>query len=245
MGSYPAVSHTLLALSAQWTNSPSRKWRRGVSPRLHLVVLCLVWIKRIIRQGTFKILLCNRIGEKLLRVLRVVFRIPSNISDGTLLQKQPTDLIRWLLPQKSPTTDFWQDSKCESDRRCCECGVLVDCRCMEFVVAGCVQESGWGSIKLQETRNPTFGDLGSPNWKRTGSCISWTCFEEKGAPLDHWANGGYVDVLFTCGECSFCSLGSWSYSKAWVKLRTKSMWHCSREVEMSTGWHSAYTWYKM
>ena len=151
MGSYPAVSHTLLALSAQWTNSPSRKWRRGVSPRLHLVVLCLVWIKRIIRQGTFKILLCNRIGEKLLRVLRVVFRIPSNISDGTLLQKQPTDLIRWLLPQKSPTTDFWQDSKCESDRRCCECGVLVDCRCMEFVVAGwCARK--WLRL-YQTTRN--------------------------------------------------------------------------------------------
>ena len=23
----------------------------------------------------------------------------------------------------------------------------------------------------------------------------------------------YVDVLFTCGECGFNSLGSWSYSK--------------------------------
>ena len=52
-----------------------------------------------------------------------------------------------------------------------------------------------------------------------------------GVPLDHWANGGYVDVLFTCSECTFCSLGSWSYSKEWVKLGTKSMWHCSREVK--------------
>ena len=25
-----------------------------------------------------------------------------------------------------------------------------------------------------------------------------------------------VDVSFTCGECSFNSLGSWSYSKEWV-----------------------------
>ena len=29
-----------------------------------------------------------------------------------------------------------------------------------------------------------------------------------GEPLDDWANGGYVDVLFTCGECSFSSFGS-------------------------------------
>ena len=52
-----------------------------------------------------------------------------------------------------------------------------------------------------------------------------------GVPLDHWANGGYVDVLFTYSECTFCSLGSWSYSKEWVKLGTKSIWHCSREVK--------------
>ena len=29
-------------------------------------------------------------------------------------------------------------------------------------------------------------------------------------------NGGYVDVLFTCGERGFCFLGSWSCSKEWV-----------------------------
>ena len=34
--------------------------------------------------------------------------------------------------------------------------------------------------------------------------------------LDDWANLVYVHVLFTCGECSFNSLGSWSYSKEWV-----------------------------
>ena len=34
--------------------------------------------------------------------------------------------------------------------------------------------------------------------------------------LDHWAILVYVDVLFTCGECSFNSSGSWSYSKEWV-----------------------------
>ena len=29
-------------------------------------------------------------------------------------------------------------------------------------------------------------------------------------------NDGYVDVLFTCRECGFGSLGSWSYSKEWA-----------------------------
>ena len=38
----PNMSHTFLALSTQWMSSPSRKWRRGVSPRFHLTVLCLV-----------------------------------------------------------------------------------------------------------------------------------------------------------------------------------------------------------
>ena len=28
-----------------------------------------------------------------------------------------------------------------------------------------------------------------------------------GAPSDDWANGGYVDILFTSGECGFGSLG--------------------------------------
>ena len=29
--------------------------------------------------------------------------------------------------------------------------------------------------------------------------------------------------LFTCGECGFCSLRSWCFSKEWVKLGTKSL----------------------
>ena len=42
----------------------------------------------------------------------------------------------------------------------------------------------------------------------------------------------YVDVLFTCGVCSFNSLGSWSYSKKWVlNLETKNMLHCFKEVK--------------
>ena len=42
MGNCLTVSHTFLALSTQWMNSPSRRWRRGVSPRFHLIILCLV-----------------------------------------------------------------------------------------------------------------------------------------------------------------------------------------------------------
>ena len=55
-----------------------------------------------------------------------------------------------------------------------------------------------------------------------------------GAPLDDWANGGYVDVLFTCGECGFYSLGSWSYFKEWVwNLETKFMlyWNLVLDVD--------------
>ena len=46
-------------------------------------------------------------------------------------------------------------------------------------------------------------------------------------PLDDWANGGCVDVLvasvvsFTYDEYGFSSLGSWSYSREWIRyLRT-------------------------
>ena len=66
MGNCPTVSHAFLALPTQWIKSSSREWRRGVSSRFHLIVLCLVWIKRIWRQGEFKILLCNASGRNLL-----------------------------------------------------------------------------------------------------------------------------------------------------------------------------------
>ena len=56
-----------------------------------------------------------------------------------------------------------------------------------------------------------------------------------GEPLDHWAKGGYVDVLLMCGECDFCSLGILSYSKEWVKLGTKGMYRCPREVKCQQG----------
>ena len=50
-----------------------------------------------------------------------------------------------------------------------------------------------------------------------------------GLLLDDWANGGYVDVLFRCGECSFSSFGSWSFSDEQVLgLVIKTMLHCFR-----------------
>ena len=178
---------------------------------------------------------------------RVAFRIPSSISSGAPLQKQPTALTRWLLPQKSPYTDSQQDSKCGSNGRCCEYGVWVDCRCMEFVVAGwCARK--WVRL-CQALRNKKFYFwwFGKSELKKTRVIYLLDLFEERGekgavwfsvcqGPLDHWANGGYIDVLLTCGECGFCSLGSWCYSKKCVKLGTKSMWHCSREVKYQQGY---------
>ena len=57
-----------------------------------------------------------------------------------------------------------------------------------------------------------------------------------GAPLDDSANGGYVDVLFTYGECGFSSLESGYRSEERVlDLVTKSMVDCFREVECQQG----------
>ena len=67
-----------------------------MSPKCYLLVLCLVQIKRIKRQGESKIPLCNPSNRKLpLRpsasynklLDRVGFRTMSNIHDRALLQK--------------------------------------------------------------------------------------------------------------------------------------------------------------
>ena len=50
-----------------------------------------------------------------------------------------------------------------------------------------------------------------PVWEKSGEGAFW--FSVCGAPLDDWANGGYVDVFFTCGEYGFSYFGSWSYSE--------------------------------
>ena len=67
---------------------------------------------------------------------RVTFRIPSSINDGAPLRKKQTVLTHRLFPQKSSTADLRPGSKCKSHWRRCECGVWVDCKCMEFVAAG-------------------------------------------------------------------------------------------------------------
>ena len=68
--------------------------------------------------------------------------------------------------------------------------------------------------------NPACGDFtGSNQIKKDQACVSpgpvWgmrregsVWFSVCGEPLDDWANGGYIDVLFTCGECGFSSFRS-------------------------------------
>ena len=48
---------------------------------------------------------------------RVAFRTPSNISDGTPLQKQQKSSKYRLFPEKNSTADFQSDLKCECDWR--------------------------------------------------------------------------------------------------------------------------------
>ena len=179
MGNFLTVSRTFLSLSTQWINSPSMEWRRGVSPRFHLIVLCLVWIKRIMRQDKFRILLCNLSGgNPLLR--KCIFTIPSNISNGALLWKQPTGLTRWLLPQKSPTTDFPLDSRCSSNRRCCECWVWVGCRCMEFVVAGLCARTWLRLYQTMTNKKSYFWWFGKSKLKKSRVVYILDLFEERG-----------------------------------------------------------------
>ena len=131
----------------------------------------------------------------------------------------------------------------------------VDCICMELVVASWFTRK-W--LKFYQTiRNLFFGDLVIPlviirqgvTWLRKdqgrdiSSILVWgkrgeetVWFSVCGAPLDDWANSGYDDVLFTCREFGFSSLGSWSYSKEWIwNLGAISMLHCFRKVKCQQG----------
>ena len=65
-------------VSTQWMrSSPSTKWRRGVSPRFRFIVLCLMWVKRIRRQGEFRILFCNSNNGN----LEFAAKIPEQLAD--------------------------------------------------------------------------------------------------------------------------------------------------------------------
>ena len=108
---------------------------------------------------------------------------------------------------------------------------------MEVIVATGCFTSMW--LRFDQTiTNLTSGDLGIPVVviRLTVSGLAKArvvylvgLFEGKGSNkqwnllrVEHLqiigllCNGGYVDVLFTCGECGFGSLGSWSYSIEWV-----------------------------
>ena len=70
----------------------------------------------------------------------------------------------------------------------------------------CVDSTGSNRIEKDQARvspRPVSG--------KRGEGAVW--FSVCGAPLDDWANGGYVDVLFTCGECGFSSFESWYCSE--------------------------------
>ena len=77
--------------------------------------------------------------------------------------------------------------------------------------------------------NPACGDSTGSNRIEKGNVVylldlfegSWKneqCDLVCGVLLDDWVMLVYVDILFTFGECSFNSLGSWSYSKEWVLI---------------------------
>ena len=90
----------------------------------------------------------------------ISFRTPSNINNTAPLWKRLMALTCRTLPQKSSTTDLRSDFKCGSDRRCCECRVWVDCKCMEFLAAD------WCTKMLlmldQTIRNLNSGNSGIP-----------------------------------------------------------------------------------
>ena len=155
MGNCPTIGHMFLALSTQWMSFPSRQWRHGVSPRYHLIVLCLVWIKRIRRQGEFTPLVQTSSD-------RVAFRILSNIIDGALPRKQPTPFTHWLFFQKSPpwTSDLTPNVNLTRGAVNGVGGGGVHCRCMELVAVGWCTRM-W--LRLYQTiRNLSSGDLGIP-----------------------------------------------------------------------------------
>ena len=87
------------------------------------------------------------------------------------------------------------------------------------VVAGKVEFQ----CNLNLSLNPACGDSTGSNRIENGKVMyildlfegRWgkrQCDLMCGVLLDDSAMLVYVDVLFTCGKCSFSSLGSWSYS---------------------------------
>ena len=99
----------------------------------------------------------------------------------------------------------------------------------------------WNPACSDSTRSNRIGkDQGRVSarlvWGKMGEWSVW--FSAFGAPLNDWANGGNVDVLFTCGECGFSSFGSWSTHSNFL--------HSSRSVIQQEIFqkivHIVYTW---
>ena len=99
---------TNLVLSTQCMSFPSSKWRRAVSLRYHFIVLYFVWLKRIWRQGELTPVVETPSSDSFIKN-------PVKHQRRSPPQKQPVALTRWLLPQKSPTTDLRPESKCKLD----------------------------------------------------------------------------------------------------------------------------------
>ena len=98
---------------------------------------------------------------------------------------------------------------------------------MEFVAASWCREvvetlSNYKKPYSWQYANPTCGDSIESNWIEKDQNLVppgsvWGQWGEEtvwykvcGVPLDDCSNSGYVDNLFTCGECSFSSFESWS-----------------------------------
>ena len=105
--------HWVMSLLFENTCTFSEKWNEdtGSIQKFHPLVLWLMWMKRIRRQGESKIPLCNLSDGKLLRSVsynnlldRVAFKILSIIHDGA-----------FPFLEKSSTADVRLDSKCTSD----------------------------------------------------------------------------------------------------------------------------------
>ena len=88
-----------------------------------------------------------------------------------------------------------------------------------------------GSTESNRTEKDQTRAPSKPVWGKRGEGAVW--FSACGLSSDDWANGHYVDVFFTCGECGFSSLGKWSCSeeRVWY-LVVKNTLHCFREWDV-------------
>ena len=92
MGNCPTISHTFLALSTQLVSSSSLHGSKNVGSVQNFMLLVCAWCesRELGSKGSSRFACITPVVETFSD--RVTFRIPSNISDGAPLQKQPTAL---------------------------------------------------------------------------------------------------------------------------------------------------------